>query len=264
MIIKLILRNDISRRVFSVNRLVVLGLFGVVCAVSACAEGNLQNMQIYQVTVQAAADDPVYVVPALTATAQQFVGARSTRSTSNGTARAGPSFGLPSIPPDLLSPDSTTRRVLDHSQRRAVTAAMLSPVRGAVALRTAVGVGQGASRYGLPDGLGILDDPTRIDFDTQYFTVETGLVWDHLISPQLGVELGLGAGKRWTRTQTKITSALLNVQNTSYQNDGFLALRGGVYAAANHTAKGRVQLDLEILAYPGTAVTVGGVISAKY
>jgi len=237
-------------------------LFALVLA--GCAGGGGQGGGLqYHMALHAAPDEAVFVGQALDSTVQAFIGPGSAAPAA-GASGTGPGFILGGITGDTLSPDSTTPHRLDQSLRGYATAEAQFPLGHRLHATQRLALGQGHSRYALPEGSGILADPITINFATRFVAVETGVVWDAALAPHLGMELGVGVGVRMTQTTTRITSALLDVHNISHQQDAFVALRAGVWAQKDQQSVGRIQLDLEALAYPGKMATLGLGLSTRY
>jgi hypothetical protein len=242
--------------------ILLLHSWGLLALLAGCDTGSVT---LSHVALRASPDETVFTIPALDATVQQFVGPKAATSTSSSIpAQKTNTFAVSGISGASLSPDSSTSYKRHKNGRVFAEAGLRYPLGAGFQLAGRMTAGQGYSRYELPDGAGILKDPIDITFKTRFATAETGLVWEHALLDQTKIVLGAGAGLRLTRTKTAITSPLLRVYNTSYQNDPYVALRAGVLMQPNPASKTQVQLDLEALAYPGKTVTLGGVLGLRY
>jgi hypothetical protein len=225
---------------------------------------------IKQLSVQVASDETSFLTHALDATVTQFVGPQ-TKGPKAGVVAGGQStVSLGGITAHTLTPKSGTAYIRNQSVRRFVALEMQQPLmdrQGKVRnwhLTGRVALGQGNSQYKLPDGIGILKDPISIDFDTHFISTEAELAWKKPLGTQAGAALGLALGQRTTHSQTKITSALLDVHNNSWQTKAYLALRAGLWLQPDPTSSAKIRVDLEALGYPGETGSIGAVLQMQY
>lgn len=239
-------------------------LWGAIGMIAGCAGAPLK-----QLSVQVAADETSFVAQALDATVTQFIGP-PVGGPQSGRAGGAGSVSLGGITADTLSPGSGTAYTRSQSQRRLVALEMRQPLldpqgkTGHWQLTGRLALGQGNSRYLLPEGAGILKDPIRIDFATHFISAETGLAWQKPFGAQSGAELGLAVGQRYTHSQTAINSALLDVDNSSWQTGHYLALRAGLWLQPDPASSAKIRIDLEALGYPGQVGSVGAVLQMQY
>ncbi|NOX72174.1 MAG: hypothetical protein GXP03_00630 [Alphaproteobacteria bacterium] len=163
-------------------------------------------------SLMVSSDDPYYISSALTATSNQFFG---------GAPPSTPTSFV-DIDGDTLSPTGSTPFEAKYSHRIGVSGTVTIPLRGAIQAVGRITISSGQSRFYLPNGVGILVDPINIGFDHQSLRAELGLSFA-LSETRFGTtRLEGGAGGVVSRISTKVTSALLNVQNNSFSGDGYL------------------------------------------
>lgn len=222
----------------------------------ACLPGcALPEPVTYHAALEVGADETVFVRPGLEAAVTRFL----------GPPRDGEDGPLGPITSDTLSPGSDTpyQRVTGV-QRRAEGRAR-ARLRPHLSWAGRAGLGQGRSRYHLPEGAGILTEPIDIRFDTHFAVLEAGVVWDWPLGPRAGTELGLGAGLRHTNIKTAITSPLLAVAADADSTDAFMALRGRFWARPLTQSRARIEVSAEVLAYPAAhSAQVGGNLGLRY
>lgn len=185
------------------------GLFATV-GLGGCADSLGETD--YQVSFLGGTDDGYYISPALAATSEQFFGAPGA---------PGPVGVFVDIDGDTLSTGSTTRFEKKRTGRIGVSATLSRPISDRLHLIGGVSLTGGESQYFLPDGAGILVDPITIGFRHQTLSAELGAAFK-LAETSYGVtRISGGVGQQYSRVQTSVTSALLNVQNTSLVSDQF-------------------------------------------
>jgi hypothetical protein len=222
----------------------------------AGCNGLSQDPLTYSLTV--ADDESVFVAPALDATVRHFIGPQPERP---GPAE---STQLGNISRDSLSPQSDTPFYRQPSQRYLMTLQYQTPISKTVSSQTRLSIGQGSSRYVLPQGSGILGDPITIVFNTQFATIETGLAWHAKLARNRSVDVSAGTGLHLVTADTRITSALLDVAHTSTSRHGFYAVRAGLSGPVLAASPARIAVEAEVLAYPGQSATIGWRLSAQY
>lgn len=196
---------------------------------------------------------------ALEATADQFLGEGiAAPKTEPEPERA----GTIRLGRDTLSPDSDTPHEKTLSRRIAwrneVSTELLPEVRGVASLTTAVA----QSRYHLPEGLGVLADPTEIGFTAISVDPALGLVWTPRLDLPEGAQLqvGVAAGREVARMRTTVRSALLDVTNYSTQTQGYVELGLGLALPPPHPGDVGVALALTGRRYGRDAVVLGGAV----
>lgn len=215
-------------------------------------------------------EDTVFISPALEAAARQFLGSsRPDRSAAGPTGPDGtPAAQTPGrllIQPDALSPGSDTPYRLEHSRARSVGLRVDQPLRGNFSATARVMLGRGTTVYTLPEGLGVLDEPTTIRFDTDFVQAEAGLAWNRQISRRVATETEVALGLQETRTKTHVTSALLDVRNTSRHTFPYVALRGGFdLLQGSRDKRAKVHLGAEARLFPGKGLTLRQTLSLLY
>jgi hypothetical protein len=192
-----------------------------------------------------------HVGPALEATAEQFLdrpAAAKGLPDVSGSVSSGGSPRL-TLGRDTLAPDSDTphRRLSDR--RLGLRGQINTPLSAQTDVFAALSVTAGQSRHLLPQGLGPLADPMRIDFDRLGLTPEVGIRWTRPLSDVAGAKtsltLALSAGQEVSRVRTTLRSALLDVTNYSTVRQGFVSLGAGLTLAP---AGGRAQIEAVVQA----------------
>lgn len=202
-------------------------------------------------------EDSVFIPAALERTALEFLGPpRPAGAAASGGAP-------PLIRPDMLSPGSTTTYQRTQSQARALGIRAEHPLHANLSATARMTLGEGRSVYVLPQGLGVLRDPTTIRFDTRLATLESGLAWHQELLPGVAGTAEMALGLRYTQTRTHVLSALLDVRSQNGQRDGYIAFRGAV---GLHPGPGRGALDIgaEARLFPGQGVTFGHTLTLRY
>ena len=222
-----------------------------------------------RIFVTQGAEDAVFIAPALDATARQFLGPGRSRKTGSGLADGATSSPQQTrsavlIRPDMLAPGSDTPYRLDQSNARTVGLRVEQPLRGGVTATGRLSIGQGKTVYALPDGLGVLTDPTTIRFDTDFAQIEAGLAWHTPLTDRVSAEAEVALGVRETRTETHVTSALLDVQNTSSQTSPYFVLRNGFDLSLGTGNGSKAQLGAEARIFPGESVTLHQTLSFTF
>lgn len=199
---------------------------------------------------------------ALEATADQFLGeAGAAPEPAPGTARA----GTIRLDRDTLSPDSDTPHHKSLGRqialRNEASTTLMPGVQGVASLTLAAA----QSRYHLPEGLGVLSDPTTIGFASVSVDPAIGLVWTPALDlPARGqLHLGLAAGREVARFRTTVRSALLDVTSYSMQSQGYLELAVGL--ALPPPRPGDVGVDMTVTGrrYGRDAVVIGGAVQLR-
>ncbi|MEH7827394.1 hypothetical protein [Gemmobacter denitrificans] len=180
--------------------------------------------------------------PALQATARQFLDGTAERP---GAARARPRLV---IDPDVLGPDSTTPHRQDRDRLLGLRLRRDLPLGAAFAVETGVMLAAGDSRHVLPQGMGILTDPTTIHQRSLTVTPEIALVHRGQAGP-FSTRLSLGLGQQTGLVWTEVRSDLLDVNNRATLHRPFLRL-----GSAMTDRSGRVTLSAEARGYEGRQV----------
>lgn len=202
-----------------------------------------------------------FIPSALQATAEQFFTPATGPAT--GPARAG---GLVAdIDEDTLSPDSSTPYSRKRSRQIRLGAQLEQPLGGALSLHAGASLFYGKSRYLLPEGAGILKDPTTIRFASHGIELETGVIRDKRHSQRLSSRFGMGLGGSVTRTRTRINSALLDVENRSSTSAGFIYtdVGLGLHSASSNTDRA-LQLRTRLKYYPDAGLSLQTGVSAGF
>lgn len=210
-------------------------------------------------------DDMFFIPSALQATAEQFF--TPTPKPAAKTATAPPAAGglVVDIDEDTLSPDSDTPYHRKKSRQIRLGAQVEQPLGGALSLHAGATLFYGKSRYVLPEGAGILKDPTTIRFTSHGVELETGVIWGKRHSQRLSSRFGMGLGRSLARTRTRINSALLDVENRSSSAAGFIYTDVGL---GLHSATGKtdraLQLRTRLKYYPDAGLSLQSGVSAAF
>lgn len=209
-------------------------------------------------------EDGVFIPPALEAAGRSFIGAPR----ADGSAAPAPGPAAPRRPPlirpDMLSPGSDTPYRLRQSHAHAIAVRIARPLRPGLDLTGRLALGRGETLYDLPEGLGVLRDPTTIRFTTEFALLEAGLTWQRRWRGTVAAEAEVAAGLRETRTRTHVTSALLDVRSSSRHRDPYIALRGGIELSANAGRAPGVFLGAEVRLFPGKTATIGSRLALRF
>lgn len=113
---------------------------------------------------------------------------------------------------------------VDRTRSRAVTARLRGhhPISSDLALVGELAVSTGSGRYGLPDGLGALTDPAQVSFTSTALDASVGVAHQHTFASGITSEVSTGLGHRLSRTQTRVSSALLDINSTSTDGDQYV------------------------------------------
>lgn len=169
------------------------------------------------------------VVPALEATADAFLG-------GSGSIGGGAGGG------GVLGPDSTTPYRLTGDRQIALRLARPVPLQGGWSVEPGLRLAAGQSRFHLPQGMGILTDPTQVGFQTLALTPEASLVYSRPLGPVVG-SVRLGGGVQLAQVTTTLRSALLDVRHSGRVSSGVVWLGFGLADPARGLAavvEGRV------------------------
>lgn len=91
-------------------------------------------------------------------------------------------------------------------------------------LKLGVAAQQGNSRYFLPDGYGILSDPTDIRFSQKRIEPRLEVSKTVVRFPDLKLDLRAGIGYEITQLKTSIQSALLDIRTTQFVQEPVVTL----------------------------------------
>lgn len=213
-------------------------------------------------------EDNAFIPAALEATAQAFLGRQESSVAPTGTVGGGSSRPVGSRPsgligPDTLSPDSDTEYQLLRSRSRSVELRAEQTLRQNLSATARLTLGAGETVYTLPQGLGILRDPTTVRFMTRFATIETGLAWRRPWLPYTSTNVEMAAGLQHRQTKTHVSSALLDVRNKSRQRNAYIALRGG-FDITRKAGRGGGHIGAEARLFPGKGVTIGQTFALSY
>ncbi|MEO1551246.1 MAG: hypothetical protein AAFR93_12585 [Pseudomonadota bacterium] len=125
------------------------------------------------------------------------------------------------------------------------------PMGGPAVLWAEVGGNAARLRYRLPEGLGILKDPIDLRINALGGTASFGLAVEGGGDPVQG-RLHFGAGVSVARVRTSVTSALLDVHDTSFVSEPFVTMGGEV-----SLGKGRLFAHLREYRDTGYSVVTG-------
>jgi hypothetical protein len=224
---------------------------------------------IARIEVTRTVEDGVFIPSALEAAGRKFVGAP--RRDGSAAPASGASFPGPAAPrrpplirPDMLSPGSDTPYRLRQSLANSVAIRVARPLRPGLDLTGRLALGRGSTVYDLPDGLGVLRDPTTIRFRTHFALLEAGLAWRRPLRGTMVAEVEVAAGLRETRIKTHVTSALLDVRSASRHRDPYIALRGGIELSANDGQAPKIFLGAELRLFPGETATIGSRLALRF
>ena len=172
-------------------------------------------------SVELASDDGFYQAPALNVTAARFFGPAPDNPLS-----------FVDIDGDTLVPGSSTAYRRLRNEQSALALHLFHPLSPRLHLTGRLSLALGHSRYYLPDGAGILADPITISFAHSTLGAEIGLAYD-LIPKTRRTRIGAGFGGQYAYIHTAITSALLDVQNISPHQDGYVYLSADLRLTGN-------------------------------
>ncbi|WP_069301160.1 hypothetical protein [Neptunicoccus sediminis] len=210
-------------------------------------------------------DDMFFIPSALQATAEQFF--TPTPKSVARSAAAPPAAGglVVDIGEDTLSPDSGTPYSAKKSRQIRLGAQVEQPLGGALSLHAGASLFYGKSRYVLPEGAGILKDPTTIRFTSHGGELETGVIWNKRHSQRLSSRFGMGLGRSVARTRTQINSALLDVENRSSSSAGFIYtdVGLGLHSPSPKTDRA-LQMRTRLKYYPDRGLSLQSGVSAGF
>lgn len=210
-------------------------------------------------------DDMFFIPSALQSTAEQFF--TPSPKPAAQSAPAPPTAGglVVDIDEDTLSPDSDTPYSLKKSRQIRLGAQVEQPLGGALSLHAGATLFYGKSRYLLPEGAGILKDPTTIRFASHGVELETGVIWDKRHSQRVSSRFGMGLGRSMARTRTQINSALLDVENRSSSSAGFIYtdVGLGLHSGSRKTDRA-LRLRTRLKYYPDAGLSLQSGVSAGF
>ena len=199
------------------------------------------------ISLEFSRDDSHFIPSSLAATSRQFFGGSTIAPPGTVPRRVTGAGRLIDIDEDTLSAAGGVPFTRESSTKVRVRLGREQPLGDHLAVTGGISLGHGTSRYLLPRGAGVLTDPIRIRFATTSLEVDAGIAV--FTSDRLQSRAEVGIGKTWTRTQTGITSALLNVRNTNTHAAGFVytGIRLGLRPRA--TGKPQPRLSARIKYY---------------
>lgn len=201
-------------------------------------------------------DDAFFIPPSLEATAEQFFRPKT------GAAKTGSLFV--DIDGDTLSHGSKTPYSQSHSLQTRLSGRAELPLGRHVSLDGGVTLAKGKSKYLLPVGAGVLIDPITIKFQTTSAELEAGFSWRFDATDRLSTRFELGGGGSVARTRTHITSALLDVENTSNSKAGFIYTGVGVRLGQGSPHNPALSLNSRVKYYPRMGVSFQTGVSLEY
>ncbi len=138
-----------------------------------------------------------------------------------------PGVGGGGLDPDVLSPDSTTPYQTTRDRQIGLRLSATQDIAPQRAVWGALTAAVADSRFHLPQGLGVLGDPTDIAVRSLVLTPELGVTRRYRSNgPDIVLEAGIGA--QIGVAQTGVTSALLDVDHRSDHQIGFVSLGAGL------------------------------------
>jgi len=188
----------------------------VVLALVGCADCPADHCRAEAVIGQ---DSRALLRPALQATAANFLG-----NPVGGDPGAGGD-----LDPDVLSPDSATRYQTTRDRQIGLRLSATQDIAPQRAVWGALTAAVADSRFHLPQGLGVLGDPTDIVVRSLVLTPELGVTRRYRpnwAGPDVVLDAGIGA--QIGVAQTGVTSALLDVDHRSDHQIGFVSLGAGL------------------------------------
>lgn len=239
-----------------------LALSVVIVAVAAGCSPCMTGQCRTSMSLGSSADGQV--PGALEATADQFLGEPHLRPDPVPAASSART-GTIRLSRDTLSPDSDTphHKSLGRqlSLRNEVSTELAPGLRGVASLTA----GLAQSRYHLPDGLGVLADPTTIGFSSVSVDPALGLVWTPGLDLPSGgqLHLGIAAGREVARIRTTVRSALLDVTNYSTQSQGYVEFGLGLELPPPHQGDVGTELALTGRRYGDDVIVFGGALRLR-
>ncbi|GGA29109.1 hypothetical protein [Neptunicoccus cionae] len=210
-------------------------------------------------------DDMFFIPSALQATAEQFFTPSPKTAARTATAPPAADGLVVDIDEDTLSPDSDTPYHRKKSRQIRLGAQVEQPLGGALSLHAGASLFYGKSRYVLPEGAGILKDPTTIRFASHGVELETGVAWRKRHSHFVSSLFGMGFGGTVAQTRTQINSALLNVENRSSTSAGFIYTDVGLgLHNASPKPNRALKLRTRLKYYPDAGLSLQSGIAAEF
>ena len=173
--------------------------------------------------------------------------ARSARAPSAPAARVSSSGGLFDIDPEFLSPGGDVNRQLAVNVGLGLRHQTRVPLGRRTALYAKTTAALGKTRYDLPDGIGVLTDPTEVALTSLTLEPEVGLARDWQIGARRSrgavrgrLTTSAGVGVQFSQTHTTIRSTyydgeirkvFLDVKHHSVNAQPYLALGASVQPA---------------------------------
>lgn len=207
-------------RCVSLFALVMLGLVGCQpCAHEECS-----------VALTSGPGDSSYIPNALAASADQFFATRPQTGGATGPAKTGSGFSRLQLDRDTLSPDSSTAFSVARNLGLGLRAEARKPFSTNTQVFAALSGNRILHNYNLPQGLGPLSDPTRINFASNRIGAEVGLLYERALPTRAEVtwHMSLAGGYDLVQTHTTIRSALLSIDNTSFEVRSHATLGTGI------------------------------------
>lgn len=211
-----------------------------------------------QYSVSVMPDDLHVIPPSLGATADQFFRAPTTGVAQSAPPAPGAIGGsLIDIDEDTLSSGSGVTYYRVEGSKLGAKVALDRPLTRNMSAVVSVMASRGHSRYFLPDGAGVLVDPTQISFATTGLELGAGFAFHAGNRVRSRVEIG--GGKTFTRTLTEIRSNLLDVTNISSNDSEFVytSIEVGFAPEAPHGPEFRVRTEAKYYPDIGGSVQTG-------